>query len=367
MGYNFLVTRVAVAESVDAGFVDIDVTVRQIGVAPFYYPLNLHLQCDQMETPQIRSGVEKLIEDMDTGIFRFNRIPATSLCLQNVQLFLDSHYAYSARPIRFAQGIDGTIALQIPLPMGTVAAEDIVDETSGIVDGFSIVAVDGRDYEVLRTLSNGDVIDMSEIDGLWSVQADVNDPTLADSATFRYGSRSHRVSRLPYVLEGDVQGHSNPSDYLRTAGKKTIAITFFNYQKEVTGIGKVQFELTGSAPQLPPSSFITSDVPHGFNTVATPTIPELEDASMSIRHTGKRKAGRIVGIVFGTLISVLVVAVAGLYVRRAYQLKLWCFAPRLPVDGKGDSASVEKEEIFEDYSTAVGSEIERVNCCPPTP
>lgn len=35
MGYNFQVTQVAVAESSDAGLVDVYVTVAQTGVAPF--------------------------------------------------------------------------------------------------------------------------------------------------------------------------------------------------------------------------------------------------------------------------------------------------------------------------------------------
>jgi hypothetical protein len=115
MGYNFQVTQVAVANSqTTPGNVDLSVTVKQTGVAPFYYDLSLRLKCTGVSLKQ--SGVEKIINQGDVKTFEFKNIPATSDCLSSVSLSLESSYAYPDRPIKFAQGSDGTVKLNLPLP-----------------------------------------------------------------------------------------------------------------------------------------------------------------------------------------------------------------------------------------------------------
>ena len=350
----------AVAESAEDGFVDIDVTVRQIGVAPFYYPLSLNIDCDGIDTSRSRNGVENLIDDLDTETYKFERIPANTLCLRSVRVFLDSPYAYEGRPIRFAQGTDGKIDLNIPQPVAVVPVDNIVDEPTGVLDSFWIVSANGRDYEQLRPLQNGDVIDLAEYrDSSWTVQAHVNDDSLSDTITFRYDGRSHRVSHNPFVLDADVMGRSDPSSYLQTPGSKTVTATVFNYEKRATGVGKVSFEIIDSDPQFKPTEppivsapTMTVDTPHGFNTEATPTGIQLEDKQR--KKTGRKVTGVLLGFLFPMLIGVAI----GVAVRHAYLHQLWIFAPSLPTD-----RCVDEKEIVEDYdiddNTTPLSDIER--------
>jgi Malectin domain len=114
MGYAFQVTEAAA--SVSATGVDMDVTVMQVGVAPFYYDLDLVLQCEGLPIPLKQSGVHELIERGQSKTFSFKDIPATSECLKKVSIMLRSSFAYSGRPVVFAQGTDGVVVLRLPLP-----------------------------------------------------------------------------------------------------------------------------------------------------------------------------------------------------------------------------------------------------------
>jgi Malectin domain len=116
MGYNFEVSNVAVSQSSSAGRVVVDVTVKQVGVAPFYYPLSLALNCQG--TSATLTGVETLIESGATKVFSFASVPADSTCLSSVRLSLESSMAYTGKPIKFAQG-NGSVVLNLPLPSGT--------------------------------------------------------------------------------------------------------------------------------------------------------------------------------------------------------------------------------------------------------
>jgi hypothetical protein len=113
LGYNFQVTDLAVALT-STEFVTVDITVKQIGVAPFYYPLSLSFSCPG--TVKVLDGVETLIELGESRVFSFQGIPVTSDCLQSVSITLESAYAYPGKPIKFAQGVDGTLRLALPLP-----------------------------------------------------------------------------------------------------------------------------------------------------------------------------------------------------------------------------------------------------------
>jgi hypothetical protein len=52
-------------------------------------------------------------------VFTFTGVPATEACLNALALTLESSYAYSARPIKFAQG-NGTLSIRLPLPGTTL-------------------------------------------------------------------------------------------------------------------------------------------------------------------------------------------------------------------------------------------------------
>jgi hypothetical protein len=113
MGYNFRITRVAVASGSAAGTATVDVTVQQVGVAPFYYPLSLVLQCQGAE--KVLNGVESLVSRGDSKVFSFTGIPADSSCFESVSFRLQSEYVHKERPVLFAQG-SGNVSLRLPLP-----------------------------------------------------------------------------------------------------------------------------------------------------------------------------------------------------------------------------------------------------------
>jgi hypothetical protein len=114
LGYNFVVTNVAAATLASSPTdVSIDVTVKQVGVAPFYYDLALKLDCG-MATARL-TGVDSLIERGQERVFTFSNIPADSGCLNNLVLTLESDRVQAGKKIKFAQG-DGTLSISLPTP-----------------------------------------------------------------------------------------------------------------------------------------------------------------------------------------------------------------------------------------------------------
>jgi hypothetical protein len=116
MGYNFQITKVAISSS-SAKNVTVQVTVQQTGVAPYYYPLSLVLSC--RKTTKKVSGVDGLLNQGDSKVFSFVGIPAKSSCLNAITMTLASSHAHAGRPIKFAQGSNGSVKLRLPLPPST--------------------------------------------------------------------------------------------------------------------------------------------------------------------------------------------------------------------------------------------------------
>ena len=112
LGYAYRISRVEVTESGNP-LVDIRVEVTQDGVAPFYYPLSLHLSCDGIPTMSM-NGVQGIIAQGDSQTFDFLSVIATPSCLRAVTLSLSSSHGYSGSSIKFAQGADGGVVLNIP-------------------------------------------------------------------------------------------------------------------------------------------------------------------------------------------------------------------------------------------------------------
>lgn len=121
MGYSYYVTQLSVYQSISNptnNNVDIDIMVSNIGVAPFYYPLSLKLECnDLISEPILVDILDKVIQEEAGQMFTFINLPATTNCLNSIVISLYSNHVY--RPIRFAQGDDGIIRLSIPLPPTT--------------------------------------------------------------------------------------------------------------------------------------------------------------------------------------------------------------------------------------------------------
>jgi hypothetical protein len=120
MGYAFYVSEVSSwmssLSSTNAPTATVQVAVTQMGVAPFYYDLRLVLECGNGMMRKSLSGVDEIIEKGDARTFSFQGVPATTECLRNVKISLESSYTYIGRPILFAQGSNGTVQLSIPLP-----------------------------------------------------------------------------------------------------------------------------------------------------------------------------------------------------------------------------------------------------------
>ena len=121
MGYNFLISKIALAATsvpgtIVAHTVQLDVTVNQVGVAPFYYPLSLVFDCPDLINSLEQKGMEGIIAEGDSKLFSFHGIPATSSCLSAASLHMYSSFAYTKRPIKFAQGVNGTVLLNLSLP-----------------------------------------------------------------------------------------------------------------------------------------------------------------------------------------------------------------------------------------------------------
>jgi hypothetical protein len=117
MGYAFYVSEItALTSTLTNGTVDVYVTIIQIGVAPFYYDLSLLLECGNGSFNMTLPGVDLIIEKGESKKFLFQTVPATTECLGEVKLSLQSSYAYTGRPILFAQGTNGIVSITIPLP-----------------------------------------------------------------------------------------------------------------------------------------------------------------------------------------------------------------------------------------------------------
>jgi hypothetical protein len=116
LGYSYFVSQVGI-ESIGLDQVDVHVTVTQAGVAPFYYDLDLQLYCPGLNRPRRLGGVNFILGQGDSRTFSFPGVPATSLCLSDISLSLESTHTFPGRPIKFAQG-DGTVTLNVPQPNG---------------------------------------------------------------------------------------------------------------------------------------------------------------------------------------------------------------------------------------------------------
>jgi hypothetical protein len=116
MGYAFYVSEVTATLSSpsNSGTVDIAVEVSQIGVAPFYYDLNLVLDCEGLMKITL-PGVEQIVLKGQSKTFLFRNVPKTKQCLDAVIVYLQSSYAFEGRPIRFAQGADGKVLFSVPV------------------------------------------------------------------------------------------------------------------------------------------------------------------------------------------------------------------------------------------------------------
>jgi hypothetical protein len=119
MGYSFEIDSVAASKAIlNPNTVNVAVKIKQTGIAPFYYNLNISLYCNggaRYATAPVSTS--SLLEYGDTSTSVLLAIPASSSCLRSVDFRLESTYMYVGRPIRWSQGNNnGTVVMSIPLP-----------------------------------------------------------------------------------------------------------------------------------------------------------------------------------------------------------------------------------------------------------
>jgi Malectin domain len=137
MGYNFFVSNITAAFSTRMDRVMLIATLRQVGLAPFYYPLRLNLTCNGVSFASL-SNVESL---NDTGLekdFAFRGVPTS--CLGNASLVLSSPYLMPGRPIKFAHQNHGKATFKFPAPNETNKGQIFIDALSmpGTGDRFNV-------------------------------------------------------------------------------------------------------------------------------------------------------------------------------------------------------------------------------------
>ena len=114
LGYNFQLINVALTTTGAAsGRINIDATIRQVGVAPFYYPLYLDVYCNGIKRDNQYIGADLSTKNSRT-VIEIKNIPATTSCLSALEFQLGSYYLQGT-PIKWAQG-NGRIVLNLPLP-----------------------------------------------------------------------------------------------------------------------------------------------------------------------------------------------------------------------------------------------------------
>lgn len=287
LGYAFVVTAVDVSAEIDdddydgSAFAELDITVEQVGIAPFYYPLSLHVRCDGQE--YVTTGVESLIDRGEKRTFNFDTIPATEACLDRIEIFLDSPMSLPGRPIKFAQG-DGTVEVSVPFEGGSSSLES--DEQ---LVRLTLVQESGVDA---GSLHNGAVLSSSSS---MSIRADAS--ANVRGVAFRLGEFSVTDFHRPFLLTDE----DLIAALFRDVGEKDLTVRAYDNTGNQMGDRTVSFEVVPDPTQkrllevrrdVPADPVIESeprtieeqqdivqrsprDLMHGFNTPATPTLLQV--------------------------------------------------------------------------------------------
>ena len=203
MGYNYIITKIG-AVSTSKTTIGVDVSIMQIGVAPFYYPLSLVLSCPGAK--KVVNGLENVLDDKnDEKLFRFDGIPIDVTCLRSMKLQLVSSFTYEQRPIKFAQG-NGNVVFSLPAPSGSLPT--------------ILTLIDATSRAKIKEITNNMIINLANHKTI-NILAEPP-PPFEGSVEFSVDGKVIRVeSSTPFTSGG-------PSDPWRpTVGSHTIKITPF--------------------------------------------------------------------------------------------------------------------------------------------
>lgn len=320
LGYNFVVTRVAAIErNVMSGVVDIEVTVQQDGVAPFYYELELVFDCAELSSARHLGGLEGLIDRGSTATFTVRDVPATATCLDAVIISLDSPMLLPGRPMKFSQG-DGVLNVTLPVPTNhsemlsenietvgtstdfdltilppptstdgqpTVSHTDeqtttnVVIENEAMAVTFYYLASKTNGTEEWVTIRSGDSIKAPD----FGLSIEVRPSEAVSSIWFSFASEMWIENLSPYLLPSN--------EYLTTTGSKDVVVTVYvadriamattlNFHVIATEGDPIAMpaseKLSASGQvqkKMKPETFSESDSVHGFNTPLAPSLLQL--------------------------------------------------------------------------------------------
>ena len=286
MGYNYYVSRVEAVESTSTA-VDIRVEVTQIGVAPFYYPLSLDLDCDGVSKSV--PGLNSLIQEGESEFFVFSKVPATSQCLEKVTLSLSSAKLYPGQVMKFAQS-NGELTLEIPLPDNTpsTTSPSTTASTSSptvfptkspvsapsvnAITGFTLIdaSSSGTDDNPVAEISQGSTFDLDSVGTMLSIRADTTGDNV-DGVTFTWSDNddnySHTEGAEPWAMKGNAGSDYYPVDYLSSAGTKSVTATAIDSAGDAIASLTVSFALSDGETKVPTQS------PTTMSPTKSPTPP----------------------------------------------------------------------------------------------
>ena len=238
MGYNFMISKVGVLSPdslSEESFVQIDVKIEQVGVAPFYYPLSLFLDCPDINSPIEIGGIESLINEGDSKVVSFRNVPRTLKCMKAVQFHLNStRYGLRNRPIKFAQGQHGIVELRIPLPSSLNEEPNSATEPYIV---YNLIDINVNVGKSVAELKSGTSIDLARVGRAVTLQVDYYSSNLelqTENVTveFHFNGRVHREHRYPFLLAGHRGDVYARSLYISSTGIKTVRTIVFDKDNE---------------------------------------------------------------------------------------------------------------------------------------
>jgi hypothetical protein len=275
MGYSYQINLVTAMKSMtNPSLIDIDVVVENNGIAPFYYPLALALNCSGIGSLRTQPGVEQIIDQFSNKTFSFKDIPATQECLNAVSFTFNSTRLHVERPIKFAQGTTGFQTIQIPLPPSdgpvplpvpvplpatTVPVTAVpVSEAPvtapvepPVVPSMSFAIVDIatlKEYD----LTEGATIDLLDVGHSITLQAKI-DPPAGSRVEFDWLDGSWQKwseSAAPYFMAGNVGTTYYNVGYLSIIGAKSVTVTAISSTGQVVTSQTIKFNVIDSTADL---------------------------------------------------------------------------------------------------------------------
>ena len=207
-----------------------------------YYPLSLFVDCPTLNNPLVSPNVERLVVKDQSSVFAFTGIPASSACLDEVSIYLNSSYIYAGRPIKFAQGTSGIVKLNIPMKISnpTVTVSAPSKSPAPFKGNFkSFTLVNAATDTIFFGLRGGITIRHSVVGKSLDIRADFYNSNV-DSVTFYLDNQSFTTkTRVPYSIGGE-SGSFNPIEYMTFPGTKKIR-GIASYRGKIVGDYSITF------------------------------------------------------------------------------------------------------------------------------